>query len=96
LAILATPNENVIVKTAGNPSGTMATAKATANKNDEKYIPVCSIDSTRTTVDAAMPIYPIVLDKFSSFFCNGVLYSFTSVIVLAIFQNCVCMPVCVT
>ncbi len=75
LTIRWTPSANVIVTTAGNPSGTAATAREIDNKNI--FLMLSKLESfikaiTNNKVTKTRVMIPNNLERSASLFCSGV------------------------
>ena len=94
--ILVTPSERTTVTIAGRPSGIADTARDTAVMNISiTSIPAIS-PTMNTTTQAARATIPRYLPNLDSFFCSGVLVSFSPAKSPAILPICVFIPVPVT
>ena len=91
-----TPNESTTVTMAGKPSGMADTASETAVMN----ISITSMPAISPTINtiahAARATMPRYLPSLESFFCRGVLLSFSPAKSPAMAPICVFMPVPVT
>lgn len=93
------PRANEIVTTAGSPSGTADTAKATAVMKFSISVPGLAGSKTsriKIAKHAMMIIIPSFFAKLSSLSFSGVSSSSTACTISAIFPNSVFMPVDVT
>ena len=90
--ILDTPIANAIVTTAGNPSGTAATANVIPDINISITGSPLSIPVSATTKHIPTHINTINFPKLSSLFCNGVKSSSTFCIIFAILPILVSIP----
>ena len=96
LTMRVTPSESTTVTIAGSPSGIADTASDTAVINISiTSIPAAS-PTINTTAHAARATMPRYLPSLASFFCRGVLLSFSPASSPAILPICVFIPVPVT